>query len=395
MNCPGSIALLKSLRLPDTDEPDYRREGIAGHEAAAHCLAADIDTWEIVGQKFHDTEIDGVMADAIQVYLDRVRPSINGFHGTNFFIESRLARPEVHPAMFGTVDFGALARIHVPDVAVTYNEFLDITDLKMGEGIIVEPEDNPQMKYYAFMMLDQHFADLPDEFPVRLTIVQPRAFHQDGPIRDWWTTAGEIRQWVKDELLPAMFDAEVNGTLDAGSWCRFCPAKLVCPLLTSLFGAAAKSDPKIVVNFSDVSLGRSYQYTPAVEFYLKALKDEAYRRLNAGTKIEGIKLVKKKANRVFSSQVTVGEGDAAKLIPITDAVKDKFGAEAFSAPAMKSPAELEKVSPAARAFVKEWAYTPETGLTVALEGDNRQGVKVDKASDVFANAVNLIEEQTS
>lgn len=387
MNCPGSISLLKQLNLPDTDEPDYRREGIALHEAAAHCLAAGVDTWEIVGSEFHETIMDAAMCDAIQVYLDRVRPSINGFHGTNFFIESRLARPEVHPSMFGTVDFGAL----VPDTIdrpVELRGFLDVTDLKGGVGIIVEPDDNPQMKYYAFMLLDQHFADQADALPVRLTIVQPRAFHQQGVVREWWTTAGEIRQWVKDTLVPAMFDVETNGSLDAGAWCRFCPAKLVCPLLTSLFGAAAKSDPKIVVNISDASLGRSYQYTEGVKFYLKALEEEAYRRLNLGTKIEGIKLVNKKANRVFNSSATLAGAETI----ISDVVFATFGDDGFTPPKLKTPAELEKVSPAARAFVKEHAYTPQTGLTVALASDTRQAVKVDKASEVFADAIKNLPE---
>ncbi len=376
MSCPGSISLLKKLDLPQTDEPDYLKEGIALHEAAAHTLATGGDSWELVGQEFHGVTITPDLADCVNVYCDRVRPSMIGFHGTNFFIESRLARPEVHPAMFGTVDFGAFVKGD--------EEFLDVTDLKGGVGVIVEPDDNPQMKYYAFMLLDQHFDFLTDETRVRLTIVQPRAFHQSGVIREWWTTAGEIRQWVKNELLPAMFAAETEGTLDAGAWCRFCPAKLVCPLLTSLFGAAARSDPKIVVNISDASLGRSYQSTEGVKFYLKALEAEVYRRLNEGLKVPGTKLVNKKANRVFNA--TIGEQLIGTIIRST------FGDDGFNPPDLKSPAELEKVSPTARAFVKEHAYTPQTGLTVALERDTRQGVKVERASTVFAAAAASLPE---
>ena len=97
MNCPGSTALIDAFAMPESDEPDYRREGIAGHEAAADCLARDIDTWEIVGRTYYNTEITPEMAYAVQQYLDRVRPSIDrerGFHGQQFFIEAMLAAPE-------------------------------------------------------------------------------------------------------------------------------------------------------------------------------------------------------------------------------------------------------------------------------------------------------------
>lgn len=380
MNCPGSIALLKNLKIiEDTDEPDYRREGIAGHEAAAECLARDIDTWEIIHETFHDTKIDEDMAQAIQVYLDRVRPGIHGYHGSHFFIEARLARPEIHPAMFGTVDFAALKHDEQGD-------FLDVTDLKMGVGIIVDPHDNEQMKYYAFMLLDQHFVQLEDETRVRLTIVQPRAFHQEGPIRQWWTTAGYIRNWVKDELVPAMINAEMNAELDAGPWCRFCPAKLVCPLLTSLFGAAAKADPKITAHISDASLGRSYQYTGAVKFYLKALEEEVFRRLSTGKPVPGTKLVSKKANRVFPATIAPDE-EGGKPRPIAEVIQEKFGADAFSKPEIKGPATLEKLSQEARDFVQEYAYTPQAGLTVALEHDSRIGIRIERPSEVFSGTV--------
>lgn len=397
MECPGSITLLKALDLPVSDEPDYRREGVAGHEAAAHCLAAAIDTWEIVGEKFHDTEIDGGMADAIQVYLDRVRPSIpappNGFHGRDFFIEARLATPEVHPSMYGTVDFGAL----VPAGAVEAYAFLDVTDLKMGEGIVVDPEFNPQMMYYAFMLLCQHFANLPDDFPVRLTIVQPRAFDQRGPIRDWWTTAGYIRNWVKTELIPAMIATQIDGDLDAGPWCRFCPAKLVCPLLKGLFRAACVTDPKIVVTLDNASIGLEYQNVQAVKFYLKALEEEALRRLQLGEVFEDqIKLVPKKANRVFNEHIVVEVKGKKTSIPINKALVETFGDEAMTKPEIKSPAEIEKISPAAKKFVKEWAFTPQTGLTVALWNDKRVGVKVEKPAVVFgAAAAAAIADQTN
>jgi len=396
MNCSGSSALIASFDLPETDEPSYRREGIAMHEAAADCLARDIDTWEIAGETYYNTVIDADMAEAVQVYIDRVRPLIIGpdkgrFHKEHFFIEAKLAAPEIHEAMFGSVDFGAMVTAAMAGtmpslpVMAALEGFLDVTDLKGGEGIVVDPDNNAQMMYYAFMLIATYYAELDDDFPVRLTIVQPRAFSQEGPIREWWTTVGDIKRWVVRELLPAM--NSTDDELQAGKWCRFCPAKLVCPLMQSLFRAAASYDPKEVVPITSEALGLSYQKTEAVKFYIKALEDEVYRRQMAGTAVPHTKLVNKKANRIFNPTVTMKVEGKDVEVPILEAAKKTFGDAVFTAPELKSPAELENLGPKAKEFVKEHAYMPVTGLTVALTGDKRTGIKVQSAQERFGAAL--------
>lgn len=380
MKCPGSVALLKELELDDSDDPDYRREGTAMHEAAAHCLENNLDTWEIVGQTFYETVIDEPMADAIQVYLDTVRPSID-LAGQKHYIEFAISSP-VHKDFYGTLDFGAI----LP-------QLLDVTDLKGGEGIIVEPEENPQLKYYAFGLIDgleRMGEPLHDDFPVRLRIVQPRAVHADGAVREWETTVGAIKEWVNDTLVPAMLRTEYDDTLDAGEWCRFCPAKLVCPMMNSLFRAAATSNPKFVANISDKSIGLSYQYVQGVKFYLKALEDEVYKRLNAGKEVRGTKLVYKRANRVFKDIIIYGE--KKEEIKVPDLFQRLFGDEALTEPKLKTPAEMEKISPQAKELVKEVAYTPKSGLTVALSSDPKQGVKVQTTTEAFGAAVANMKE---
>lgn len=387
MNCAGSSALIAAYDMPQTDEPSYRREGTAMHEAAADCLARDIDAWEITGETYYETVMTPEMLDAIQVYLDRVRPLIDRgkFHGEQFFIEAKLAAPEVHAQMFGSVDFAALVEGCGPQGSGQWDRFLDVTDLKGGEGIVVDPEDNPQMKYYAFMLISTKFPELDDDFSVRLTIVQPRAFSYDGPVREWWTTVGEIKAWVVRDLLPAM--NSVDDDLQAGKWCRFCPAKLICPLMNSLWRAASVYDPKAVIDISDESLGLSYQKVEAVKFYQKALEEEVFRRLNLGKSVAGTKLVNKKANRVFKDTVTETVEGKNVEVPILAAIKSRFGDAAFSTPELKTPAELDKLGPKAKEFVKEYAYMPVTGLTVALDSDRRTGIVPQTATERFGAAV--------
>lgn len=397
MNCPGSTALIEAFQLPETDEPEYRKQGVAGHAAAADCLARDIDAWEIVGDSYENYVITSEMGEAIQMYLGRVRPSIGGgpvagrYHGVQFFIEAKLSAPDVHEKMFGTVDFGALAKVPFGTKADMPREFLDVTDLKMGQGITVEAYDNPQMKYYAFMLLHTKFKELPDDFPVRLSIVQPRAFHPDGPIREWWTTVGYIKAWVVADLLPAMHSTDRD--LKAGEWCRFCPAKLTCPLVRSLFLAAASYDPAEVVEVSDGALGETYKLLKPVKFYLKAVEDEMLRRLMQGKDVPHAKLVNKRADRVFKTEVMEMVEGQEVPVPLLDAIRKRFGAKAFTNPELKSPAQLAEVSAEAKKFVAEYAYMPVTGLTVALTDDKRSAVKVQSAQDRFAAALEKLETE--
>lgn len=365
MNCAGSAALLKQLEFPETDEPEYRGLGKAAHQLAYDCLTKTLDTWETIGTEVMGFTVDKNMADAVQTYIDYVRGFMTG--QTTILIEERIGadptkRP--HPDFYGTVDFGAYGPVA-----------LRVTDYKHGEGIVVEPEDNVQMKYYAYGLLyeqRQRGVEIKPDRKVILCICQPRAYHELGGVREWETTAGEILVWGDEVLIPKMEATELDNEFNAGQWCRFCPAKLFCPLLVGLFGAAAKANPNAIPQLSDQRLSLEYQQREAVRFYMKALDDEVYRRNMTGNTVPETKLVYKKANRVFR--------DGAQELFV-----QRFGDEAFEPAEFKSPAKMEKVSGDAAALVKEWAYMPKTGLTVAPASDKRTAVKVEKVTDTFAH----------
>lgn len=366
MNCAGSVALLKRLDIPVEDpdqEPEYRSMGTTAHEAAAYCLKTGDEAWEIEGQTFGKHAVDKEMADAIQIYL--IECLSDAEKDDLVMVETGIDSPDFHPDFFGTVDFARVKKA---------KKLLKIRDLKYGAGIAVDAEDNPQIMYYAYGILRKLAAQGIQISLVDLGIVQPRAFHPLGKIRTWTIPAEDLHKWANEVLKPAMIATSMEADLDAGPWCRFCPAKLVCPLMDALFGAAATADPTRVVELTDTSIGRSYQYTEAVKFYLKALQEETFRRLQAGHEVPGTKLVNKKANRVWKS-------DAETVLRIT------YGNAIYSKPEMVSPAEIDKLD-GGKAKTAEWAYTPQSGLTVALLTDKRPAVKVKTVSETFAGVVN-------
>lgn len=370
MNCPGSVGLIKRLNElgliaeMDSDEPEYRTTGTTAHEAAYTALTTGVEAWELIGQTFGKHEVDSPMANAIQEYLDECNRIVAEEPGGTVYNEFGIDYPEFHDKFYGTLDRGYVIK-----------NKLRIRDFKYGAGIAIDVEWNPQLMYYAFGLLRHH----PEVDEVDLGIVQPRGYHPDGPIRTWTVAADVIRQWAEEKLKPAMERTAFDNDLLPGPHCRFCPAKLVCPVMVSLFGAAMQADPAQIINLSMPSLGRSYDMIDAVKAYIKALETEMLRRLGNGDTSEFAKLVNKKADRVFKAGAE-------------ETFKEKYGDKAYTAPELLTPAKMEKLGQEAKSLVKEWAYTPQTGFTVARADDRRSGLVVQRASEVFKHALEAQDE---
>jgi len=211
--CPGSYNLINALKLPEADEPEYQQGGTQAHSAAAACLDMEIDAWEAMNPA--RPLFNAERANGVQVYLDYVRSRPGRRE-----VELKVHRPELHELFFGTLDC-ALTPVSGQDGLV-----LEIVDFKDGVGVVVSADGNVQLSYYAVALIMDDPTFYPDEGRVRLTIVQPRAYHPDGPIRSWDTTVGQLKEWLHAELLPAMTRATAGGYLSLGKWCQFCPARL-------------------------------------------------------------------------------------------------------------------------------------------------------------------------
>lgn len=370
MNCPGSVALVKQFMTgveDDTEEPAYRAEGTAAHEFAARCLRDGTDAWELVGEKAENgVEMSVPMSEAVQVYLDDCRTLVNraaadGYKGPVItLIEQRVAI-EAIDGYYGTLDYAVIA-----------GPFIYLRDFKYGAGVLVEPEKNVQFLYYANALLEGH----PDIARVEVGVVQPRMPHPYGPVRRWKVAAPDVRAWAVGELYPAMQRARRDMLLVPGEWCRFCPVKLQCPALQGLFKAACQTRIDRAEDVSNQMLSLNYASLPAVKKYIAALEAEVFARVvTRGIEIPGVKAVRKKANRVWKP-------GAAEVLE-----SRLPGMELYEAPSLKSPARIDELGPMAKEATAEWAYTPDTGYTVALASDPRPAVKIEPPSKTFEDAL--------
>ena len=368
MNCPGSVGLIASIkeRHPSAD-PEYRTEGTAAHDAISYCLTGGgHDAWEIVGEKFGEknnkVEITVDIADAIQVFIDECNALAEGAECMG--VETHLQHPEEKDC-YGTADFWA-----------KHPGVLYVRDYKHGMGIVVETKENPQMLYYAYLVLLQH----PDVRKVNMHIVQPRIpfEHTEEP---WEVDAEYVIDWGEKVLLPAMKRTQTDNTLCPGQHCRFCDAKeyLICPALDKQREVIAQLDPDTIKTLDDAELLMLWPTLDTVKMHLKALGDEVLRRLIEGKLKENgkIKLVQKKANRVWKAE-------APALFA------SRFGDKAMNPAYLKSPAEMEKIDLTAKKLVHEYAYTPQSGYTVAAVDDKRPAVVLQTATEAFKMALDSV-----
>lgn len=184
LNCTPSARL--ELEFENTGS-EAAREGTAAHALCEHKLkralhmrsrrpASDYDSDEM--EECTDAYAEFVMEQyetAKQVCDDPV-----------VLIEQRLDFSCYVPDGFGT-----------GDCLIISDDRLHIIDFKYGMGVLVEAEDNPQMKLYALGALAVYDA-LYDIREVSMTIFQPRREN----VSTWTIPVEDLKAWAENELKP-------------------------------------------------------------------------------------------------------------------------------------------------------------------------------------------------
>lgn len=120
--------------------------------------------------------------------------------------------------------FGFVDLTGTSDLIFVTDDDLTIADLKYGRGM-VEAGDNLQLltylvgAVYKFGRRDMY----------RMAILQPRAWHQEGPIRETWITDDHLRQFERDLERAIKANYSPKSEAKVGPWCRhFCKALPRC-----------------------------------------------------------------------------------------------------------------------------------------------------------------------
>ena len=331
MTCPGSIAATRDI--PNTSS-EYADEGTAAHTLAARALEHRKPAAFFHGEQIQAGErvfvVDDEMATYVQIYLDEVHSRVAG--GT-LMIEQRIEFSEAIgvPGQFGTSDATILSAC---------GKHLTVIDLKYGQGVRVEAQDNPQLKMYAAGVLET-FGDIFYELEtVETVVVQPRLDHIDHATY----TIAEIAEFMRTAHLAAQAALEGCQAFDetgvvppelfkpSDDACFFCPGKATCNALRQHVSALVfddfetLDDPTIleVTGAPAVpageKLGALYGYLELIEDWCRGVRAEVERMVFAGMEVIGpdgqrMKLVEgKRGNRKWRDEQEA-EARLAGLVP--------------------------------------------------------------------------------
>ena len=340
MHCPGSLAAERGL--PDTDSI-HSQEGTAAHALAEIAFQRDRHPTFWVGEVIEGITVTEDMAAHVQTYVEALRDYAEGAEIVR--IERKLMLP---PSMKPPAEMGGTC-----DSWFYYpaSHLLRVADLKYGKGVVVEAEEdgqpNPQLAYYATLAWLDLFAESPAKAnaveEIELVVVQPRAFHAEGPIRTFRMTLQDLKVFARRLLQGARAALTPDAPRQSGSHCRFCKAKLTCAAFRDQALSVAK------VTFADVledaplalpaptamgpdELGKALQGVKTLEAWLKVVEQTAMGELLAGRPVTGFALKPKRANRKWASDQAVY--DFARKAKVKKA-------DLLTEPSLKSPAQVE------------------------------------------------------
>ena len=320
--------------------------------------------------------VDEVMNNAVFMYVETIMG----------FVQQSIAWPSVrveqmtyplpgNKEVFGTAD----CIVHD-----TVGGTIWVVDFKYGQGVKVTAQKNAQAMFYAAGAL-QHARQDPEvdyalDDIVNIVIVQPRVEFADGrSISDWSLTVKELSDWARTELYTAVENTS-NPALakyEVGSYCRWCPAAAICPLMQSqaieqaqqAFGGDletltfenAKGVELIIPSADDCDgIAEALKVAAVLDNWSKKVKELADVQAKNENKLPGFKLVRKRTNRKWQNEdALIEELRAMGTLEEAQTIK------------IKSPTQLEKAG-FDKDFVAERSHKPEGGVTVVPDTDPRK-----------------------
>lgn len=317
MKCTKSIQLESNL---PANTSGYAKEGSHGHALAEWKLRKYLKLK--AGKKPVNPEYDSKeLEDAVDTYVNLAIEKIS---------EARARSKDALIVVEIRVDFSRWVTegFGTCDLLTVSDGVLEIIDLKMGKGVLVEAKNNSQLMIYALGALDM-FQELYDVELIKMHISQPRL--NEG-LSSWQLSTQELLKWAEQELKPkAELAYKGEGEFVAGEHCRFCRAKPICRERAKVNLELAKYDFEDPEVLSDREISEVLLKAQELQSWAKDIWEYAQAEAVAGRKKwEGFKVVEGRSNRKYADEQKVVEavlntGDYAedaiynkKLIGITD-----------------------------------------------------------------------------
>ena len=357
LNCNPSARLEREFADRETTAA---AEGTAAHALAEHKLKRRLKLRSERPVSVYDTdEMETCTDDYADFVMEQVTKERRRDPDTQVFIEQRLDFSCYVPEGYGTGDclIVSRGRIH-------------IIDLKFGQGLLVDSEENPQMMLYALAALNQYEEQYQIK-KVKLTIFQPRRDN----VSTWETTVAKLKKWATKDLVPKAQRAfKGEGEYCPGEWCIFCKAAVKCRARADDKLRLAQSEFKMPPLLTDAEIESVLAKLPDIKKWADEIQEYALAKALAGKEWTGFKLVEGRSVRKFTDERAVvkaaneaGYHDIYKqtLISLTEMEK------------LMGKAEFSKVLGAL-------VTKPQGKPTLVPDTDKRQAISVSNPKSEFS-----------
>ena len=291
LNCTPSARLEQEF---GDKESEAAKEGTAAHTLCEHKLkkalhmrsrrpVSDYDSDEM--EECSDAYVDFVMEQYEEAKQNCKDPIV--------LIEQHLDFSCYVPDGYGTGDCIIIAdgRLH-------------IVDFKYGMGILVDAEENPQMKLYALGALELYDA-LYDINEVSMTIFQPRREN----VSTWTVPVEELKEWAENVLKPkAQMAYNGEGEYLPGEWCTFCRAAVRCRARAEEKLKLAQSEFMLPPLLTDAEIEEILAILPDLTKWANEITAYATdAAVNHGKEWDGFKVVEGRSIRKYKDEDAVAK----------------------------------------------------------------------------------------
>lgn len=357
LNCPPALRLEEQFA---DEESVYAAEGTAGHAMAEHLVKKYLKrrTRRPVSDYYSDDLLEAV-EEYVAYVVEQIEAARRECASPILSVEQRVDVSEYVADCFGTAD-----------MMIVTDRKVHIIDLKLGRGVPVYAEENPQLMIYGLgvLLIAEMLYDIDT---VEMTIVQPRL----EILSTWEMAADDLKAWGEEVLRPKGAMALAGeGEFCAGDWCRFCKAKNTCRARAESFLKLAQKEFAPPPTLSDEEIAEVLKVADelskwAADVYAYA-QDEA---VTHGKEWSGFKLVEGRTNRKYTDEQEVIA--AANAAGYTDIFKRSL----IGITEMQKLMGKKKFDTVLGSLV----YKPQGKITLVPESDKREAIHKSTAAADF------------
>lgn len=246
-----------AAKYPREEDTPEAREGTAAHHYLSETLNGRPCAVGDLAPNGHPVTAEMVECAQIMVgWVNNLRPSLD----RPLMVEQRVDMPSIHPTLnWGTTD---IAGVNIAQKTIY------IGDYKHGHRY-VDPYENWQLVDYGVGVARAFSLVITPEWKFVFCVVQPRAYHADGPLKIWPCGGGRFMELADSLAYAARKACEPDPMMTTGEHCRDCEGNTRCPAFHRAAGSAL-----------DVSeRGVPTEITPEAAGTLRTMIEDAQARL--------------------------------------------------------------------------------------------------------------------